>query len=74
MALKYGRRRLVGDAMTTSNAAMFQTRPSRSALRAVAILGLCAALVAGFVAHVSQAPAATDADAIASTSASGRSV
>ena len=58
--------------MTTLNAAMFQTRTSGSALRAVAILGLCAALVAGFVAQASQAPA--PAEAIASTSASARNV
>ena len=58
--------------MTTSNAVMFQTRTTRSALRAAAILGLCAALVAGFVAQASQAPAATDA--IAGNSASARSV
>jgi hypothetical protein len=71
-ALKYGRCHLVGDGMTTSTA-MFQTRSSRSALRAAAILGLCASLVAGFVAHASQAPASGAPDAIASAASHGRS-
>jgi hypothetical protein len=59
--------------MTTANATMFQIRTSRSALRAAAILGLCAALVAGFVASSSQPPAAPAADAVASAAAPSRS-
>jgi len=56
--------------MTTSTqTAMFQLRSSRSALRAAAILGLCAALLAGFVAHASQAPVAADAFASAAAHA-----
>jgi hypothetical protein len=46
---------------TTTPTAMFPTRTSRAALRAAAILGLCAALAGGFVAHASQAPRASDA-------------
>ncbi|HET9594882.1 MAG TPA: hypothetical protein VFP65_04830 [Anaeromyxobacteraceae bacterium] len=59
--------------MTTSTPAMFPTRSSRPALRAAAILGLCAALLAGFVAHASQAPRAAPAvDQVAGSLASGR--
>jgi hypothetical protein len=59
--------------MTTSTSSMFPTRSSRSALRAAAILGLCAALFAGFVAHASQAPAAPAAsDQVAGSLTNGR--
>jgi hypothetical protein len=59
---------------TTTPTAMFPTRTSRAALRAAAILGLCAALAGGFVAHASQAPraAATAADQLATSPAPAR--
>jgi hypothetical protein len=58
---------------TTSTPSMFQARPSRPALRAAAILGLCAALFAGFVAHASQQPsAAPAADQVAGSIANHR--
>jgi hypothetical protein len=73
-ALKYGRRHLVGDGMTTSTS-MFQTRSAGSALRAAAILGLCAALLAGFVAHASRVPSVPAGDdAVASAFSHARSV
>jgi len=59
--------------MTTSTPSMFPTRSSHSALRAAAILGLCAALLAGFVAHASQAPgAAAGSEQVAGSLTNGR--
>ena len=59
--------------MTTSNPSMFPTRSSRASLRAAAILGLCAALFAGFVAHASQQPSpAPGTEQVAGSIANGR--
>jgi hypothetical protein len=60
---------------TTTSIALFQPRSTGSALRAAAILGLCAALLGGFVAHASRVPSAPAGnDAVASAFSHGRSV
>ena len=48
---------------TTADAPRFETRSSHPALRALAIIGLSAALTAGFLAQAWRTPSAPAADA-----------